>query len=72
MLKGQIELEKRQDLIEEKLGSLHTEVDKAKQCSSSSPDSSPTVRKRKRVVTRELSVSTSQSACLCFHGIFNF
>lgn len=59
MLQGQRELEKRQDLIEEKLSSLHTEVDKAKQCSSSSLDSSPTVKKRKRVVTRELSVSPS-------------
>lgn len=49
-------MEKRQDMIEEKLASFHDEMQKFKQSTSSSPDSSPGGRKRKRVVTRALSV----------------
>lgn len=43
--------------MDEKLSSVYNEVDKIKQYASSSPDSSPGERKRKRVVTRALSVS---------------
>lgn len=57
VLEGQRKLESRQDKIEEKLSSLQSEVQKFQQSSSSSPDSaSPGGRKRKRVVTRALSV----------------
>lgn len=49
---------KRQDDFEEKLLSLHDDVQKFKDVtSSSSPDtSSPSGKKRKRIVTRSLSV----------------
>ena len=66
MLEGQRKIEKRQDKIEETLDLLHSEVQKFKQSASSGSDTSPG-RKRKRVVTGELSVSC---VYVCLQCIF--